>query len=209
MWVRIMKKLNLYRNLILKILSISFVVISCISSEKNDLIQLKKGKEYFFDKNYLKAKEHFINAAKLNPKNDVAIAYAGFCDYYLYHLPSAVMTFDRSLKMNPSNNIALFGKSLVLIEFEDYLGSYILLDSVCDINPKHDKAFYYKASIELLFGDTNSALRNLNIAMRNADDYMEPYYLTSSIYLNLKNEQLADSLLLLANEKKTTLLDSP
>lgn len=190
-------------------LSISIVLVACTDRTRQDLVLLNEGKKLFFDSQFLGAKNLFEESSKINPRNDVSLAYLGFCNYHLENYSDAIIQFNKSLKLNATNNIALFGKSLVLLNMDELLGSYILLDSVCKINPTHDKAFYYKASVELKLGDTLNALKNIETAIHNAENYVEPYYLLSSIYLNQNLEKKADSLLLIARKKKIEMLESP
>ncbi|NOR87378.1 MAG: hypothetical protein GQ527_07200 [Bacteroidales bacterium] len=183
--------------------------ISCKDSRRVDLDLMETGKELFFNKDFDQALLYFQKSARMNPRNDVSISYIGFCYYHISEPAPALTNFNKALRLNPSNNIALFGKSLLIWEMDDYLGAYILLDSVTNLNPKHDKAYYYKALASLQFGDTNHAIKSLEIAIENASDYPEPYYLLSSILLNKGQQIVADSLVKLASNKKVQLLNSP
>lgn len=196
------------KKIILLIFLIPFLT-SCESGKRADLQLLEDGKELFFQYQYEKALLPLQKSARLNPRNDVAIAYLGFCQYHLSNMSTALIYFDQSIKLNSRNNIALFGKSLVLWNMDDRLGAYVIFDSVSKINPLHDKVFYYKAQAELYFGDTLSGEKSLKKAIKNAEAYTEPYYLLASIYFTKNLHSKADSLILIASAKKTELLKMP
>jgi len=184
------------------------MVSSCSQSGRADLDLLMSGKDSFFQEKYQQALRDFQKSARINPRNDVSIAYIGFCYYHLKQTSPALSNFNKALSLNPRNNIALFGKSLVIWDMGEYLDAYLLFDSVSNINPKHDKAFYYKAMANLKFHDTTQAINNLTYAIKNAPNYAEPYYLLSSIYLKEKQQTIADSLLKLATENKRSIRKS-
>ncbi len=184
-------------------------IYSCESTKRKDLILLEEGKGLFFDQNYLSALEKFEKASKLNPKNDVASAYTGFCSLYLKDFTKALNAFNKSLSFNPHNNIALFGKGLWMYQMEDFGNAMILFDSVGNINPLHDKVFYYKALLLIKLNDTLGAQNQLNQAIANAPDYAEPYYLLASLYLAQHQKTTADSLIYLASVSRKNILSSP
>ena len=176
-------------------------LLSCEQQQRQDLKYLEIGKEYFVLQQYDSAFLAFQESAKKNPNNDVAIAYKAYCYYYFGNYKPALLNFDKALSINKSNNIALFGKSLTLMNLGDYTHAFILLDSVGKTNPKHDKCFYYKAITRMNFYDTTNAITDLEKAIYNAPEYQEPYYLLSSIYLQLKQINTADSLARIASQK--------
>lgn len=196
------------KKIILLIFLIYFFT-SCQSGKRADLILLESGKELFFYSQYEKALLPLQKSARINPRNDVTIAYLGFCQYHLDDMSTALIYFNQSLKLNDRNNIALFGKSLILWNMEDRLNAYEIFDSVGKINPNHDKVFYFKAQAELYFGDTLSGEQSLKKAIQNAEYYTEPYYLLASIYLKNGAYTKADSLIQIASSKKKELLKMP
>ncbi|NPD45185.1 MULTISPECIES: tetratricopeptide repeat protein [unclassified Lentimicrobium] len=188
------------------LISLFFTLASCQTGMRADLILLENGKELFFQAQYQKALIPLQKSARINPRNDVAIAYLGYCQYYLDDWSTALIYFNQSLKLNTRNNIALFGKSLILWNMDDRLNAYLIFDSVGKINPNHDKVFYYKAQAELYFGDTLSSEKSLKKAINNAQDYSEPYYLLASIYFKKGLHSKADSIIRIASSKKEKLL---
>ncbi len=196
------------KRIVLLIIHI-YLLASCDSGRRADLILLEDGKELFFQSQYHEAIIPLQKSARINPRNDVTIAYLGFCQYRLGKMSPALIYFNQSLKLNSRNNIALFGKSLILWDMDDQLNAYEIFDSVAKINPKHDKVFYYKAQAELFFGDTLSSKQSLKRAINNATGYTEPYYLLASIYLKNGEHSLADSLINLASSKKIELTKLP
>ena len=194
---------------IIFIILLFYFSTSCESGKRADLLLLEDGKELFFQSQYKKAIIPLQKSARLNPKNDVTIAYLGFCQYHLDNTSTGLIYFNQSLKLNARNNIALFGKSLILWNMDDHLNAYVLFDSVGKINPNHDKVFYFKAQAELYFGDTLSGVQNLKKAIQNAEDYTESYYLLASIYLVKGKQNKADSLIKIASSKKIELLKIP
>lgn len=195
------------KNILLILLIYSLA--SCQIGNRADLLLLEDGKELFFQSQYNKALVPLRKSTRINPGNDIAIAYLGFCHYHLGNLSTALIYFNQSLKLNDRNNIALFGKSLILWNMEDRLNAYVIFDSVSKINPQHNKVFYYMAQAELYFGDTLLGEQSLKKAIQNAEDYTEPYYLLASIYLKKGDYSMADSLIQIAFSKKSALLKMP
>lgn len=194
---------------IILLLFLAYLLASCQSGKRADLLLLEEGKALFFQSQYNKALKPLQKSARINPRNDVTIAYLGFCHYHMGDRSDALIYFNQSLKLNARNNIALFGKSLILWDMDEQLYAYEIFDSVSKINPNHDKVFYYKAQAELYFGDTLFSEKSLKQAINNAQDYSKPYYLLASIYLKKGLHSKADSLIRMASSKKEELLKQP
>jgi tetratricopeptide (TPR) repeat protein len=74
---------------------------------------IKKGKEYYFQKNYSAAITEYQNAINADPRNDFAYGLMGYSYYRNGQDDNAVLTLKKSLDINPYNLMSYYNLALV------------------------------------------------------------------------------------------------
>jgi tetratricopeptide (TPR) repeat protein len=112
---------------------------------------------------YAMAAEAFTAAAKRTP--DDPDVHFGLARAYDNDGERVTAALNKALELNPRHADSLLYKADNLIDREDYAGAEWLLKAVLDVNPKHPRAWAYRAVLAHLAGDAKQEAAHRTAAL--------------------------------------------
>lgn len=171
----------------MKILAVSLAVIltACGGAEERKAKYMEKGKNYFVEKNYDKAKIEFKNVMQIDPKFAEAYYYIGQIEEQSRDLQKSAANYQQALQLAPEHVDAKvkLAKIYTIVGTEEYLGqARKLLQEVKTIKPDHNEAALVDAVIDLKQGNKDQALEKLRQVIQKDSSQVEAYSLMASIF---------------------------
>lgn len=184
-----------------KFTAVSVLVLSltaCGGAEERKVKYLEKGKVYFAEKNYDKAKIEFKNVLQIDPKFAEAYYFMGQLDEKKKELIKAIGNYKKALELDPShtNSKIKLAKIFVIAGTDDYINeAKKYLKQVESEQPGKTEAQLISATIEYKTGSKEKAIKEIEALVEKNSDLVEGISLLATIYLANGNDSKAIDLL--------------
>lgn len=184
----------------MKVLAVSLAILltACGGAEERKAKYMEKGKEYFAEKNYEKAKIEFKNVMQIDPKFAEAFYYMGQVEEQSRDLQKAVGNYQQSLQLNPEYLDAKvkLARIYTIVGTEEYIGqAKKLLQEVFTKQPDHAEAVLVDATIDSKMGNKDQAIEKLLEVIEKTPAQVDAYSLLAVIYGSQGKEDQANAVL--------------
>jgi tetratricopeptide (TPR) repeat protein len=179
-------------------LALAVTLVACGGAEERKAKYMEKGKNYFAEKNYDKAKIEFKNVLQIDPKFAEGYYYMGQVEEKSRDLQKAAGNYNKVIELNPEYLDAKvkLARIYTIVGTEEYIGNAeSLLKEVFAKQPDHVEAILIDATINSRRGDKNQAIAKLRKVIERDPGQREAYSLLSVIQASQGNEDSAISTL--------------
>lgn len=161
------------------------LIVSCGGAEDRKEKYLEKGKTYFEEKNYNKAKIEVKNVLQIDPKYAEAYYLLGQIEEKQKELIKAIGIYKKAIELNPKYTDAKIrlAKIYVIPGTDEYISmSRELLAEAVIEQPDNLYINFVLAIIEYKVGSKSKALKELEYVVDNKPDLTEAINLLAAIY---------------------------
>lgn len=173
-------------------------LIACGGAEERKQKYLGKGKTYFNEENYDKARIEFKNVLQIDPKTPQPYYFLGRIEEQNKDLPKAVANYNKAIELQPNYYLAQvrLARIYTVIGSEEYIAkAQELLKKVYAEDPGNEEAMLVDATINMIQGDQDAAMSKLNNVIEKNRKLPEAYSLLATIYgVQKKPEAIEDVL---------------
>lgn len=162
------------------------LLVGCGGAEERKASYMSKGKAYFEEGNFDKARIEFKNVLQIDPKFSAGYFYLGQIEEKNKDLGKAMANYNKAVELDPTfiEPKVSIAKIYAIIGTEEYLNkSRDLLSEVFQTNPDHPEANLIAASMDYKTGDKDQALKKIEQLVRLHPDLQDGISLLSAIYL--------------------------
>jgi len=171
---------------------------ACGGAEERKEKYLEKGKTYFEEKNYDKAKIEFKNVLQIDPKFADAYFYMGQLEEKNKELRKSLGNYQKAIELDPKHTLAKIklAKIYVIAGTEEYIKkANNLLGQVKQEQPDNSEAELISATIKFKDGDKAQAMSDIEKVVKKDVQLVEGIRLLASIYTTKGEEAKAVKLL--------------
>jgi tetratricopeptide (TPR) repeat protein len=179
--------------------SLAFVVVTLLSgcggSEERKAEYLERGRKYFEEKNYDKAKVEFKNVLQIDPKTAKPYFYLGQIEESKQKWPEAFGLYLKAAELDPGDidpKVKLAKFYLLGKETEKVAE---LLDAILKVAPDHVEARTLKAALANLKGDAASAISEMTRITAQHPSRADAFLVLAMLYEQQKNLDEAEKIL--------------
>ena len=148
---------------------------------------------YYLDENQINNALGDINKA-IQLNGDKPEYFVTLADIYLAmgKVPNTLESLKKAEKLDPKNNEALIRLAQLYLVMKDYTNCFTYVNSALTVNKQNPQAYFIWGFAQLEMGDTTSAIRNLQTAADQDQNYYDAYLQLGMIYSARKNPLATD-----------------
>ena len=196
-------------NTKMKILAFGLAVAltACGGAEERKAKYMEKGKEYFAEKNFEKAKIEFKNVMQIDPKFAEAFYFMGQAEEQNRDLQKAAGSYNQAIQLDPGHNNAKakLARIFSMVGTDEYVGkAKDLLKEVFASEPEHLEATLVDAMLDSKDANKDQAIAKLKKIIEKDALFTEAYTVLAVIYAFKDQDDEAISLLKSGIEKNNT-----
>lgn len=162
------------------------LLVGCGGAEERKASYMSKGKAFFEEGNFDKARIEFKNVLQIDPKFSLGYYYLGQIEEKNKDLGKAIANYNKAIELDPGyvDPKVNISKIYAIIGTEEYLDkSRNLLSEIFKTEPDHPEANLISASINFKTGDKDEALKKIEQLVHLHPDLQDGISLLSAIYL--------------------------
>ena len=120
--------------------------------------------------------------------------FVTLADIYLSmgKIPGSLEALQKAEKLNPKNNDALIKQAELYVVIKNYPKCFNYVNAALALNRQNPVAYFIWGFAQLEMGDTTSAIRNLQTAADQDQNYYDAFLQLGMIYSDRKNPMAAD-----------------
>ena len=109
----------------------------------------QKGKQFYFEADYLEAIKNFNKAIELEPEDSDSWEFKGRCKYYLDQNKEAIKDLSKSIELDPKKSESWGFRGSCKIDLNQYEGAIKDFDKAIELNPKESQRWEFRGIAHL------------------------------------------------------------
>ena len=170
---------------------------------EDKLEQLKKEKEYSSEDwfyrglseynklHYETAITYWLNASKLEPRNEIVYNNIGLAFSFLKKYKESIENYNKSIELNPKYATAYNNRGVLYANLKDYKKSFEDYNKAIELNPEYADAYNNRGNLYLRLKKYKESIENYNKAIELNPKYDLAYNNRGALYTHLNKYKKA------------------